>query len=298
MNNLSTEIYNKNTPVTIPIFKYFFLYLWYIIIDIVKTKKYRHSGFLDFKEPYSYSIYFDFIESYLPEGFLNINGKDPIMRHLEALMEQNDQMLIAMDLTAVNIVFTSNRSKDMLGIEPSGNSTMEMLSRVHPDDLYRFGMGRAKLLNLDKDMLIEHRGSALLSTDIRMKKPNGEYANHLFQCYLFYSPLPHKAVYYVQVNTNIDSYKMKKGCFHYYVGNDINMFRFPDQELLSMGHHLSDREFEIIKMIASGHNNAEIADSLFISLHTVNTHRRNILHKYHKTHISDVVYELMHQGLL
>lgn len=38
--------------------------------------------------------------------------------------------------------------------------------------------------------------------------------------------------------------------------------------------------------------------NLFLSLHTVNTHRRNILEKYKKTHISDVIFELMAQGLL
>ncbi len=282
----------------IPIFKYFFLYLEQIIVGIVKTKKNKFSNFSELKEPYNYSIYFDFIESYLPEGFLNINETDPIMLHLESLMEQNDQLLIAMDLTALKIVFTSKRSMDMLGIEPAHNSTMEMLNRVHPDDLYRFGMGRAKLLSIDKDMLVSHKGSALLSTNIRMKKPDGKYANHLFQCYLFYSPLPHEAVYYIQVNTNIDSYKMKKGQFHYYVGNNINMFRFPDEELLSQGHQLTIREFEIIKLIASGKNSGEIADELFISLNTVNTHRRNILEKTSKGHISDVIFDLMKQGLL
>ena len=264
----------------------------------MKTKKNKYSTFSEFKEPYNYSIFFDFIESYLPEGFLNINETDPIMLLLESLMEQNDQMLIAMDLTAIKIVFTSKRSMDMLGIEPTHNSTMEMLNRVHPDDLYRFGMGRAKLLSMDKDMLVSHKGSALLSTNIRMNKPDGKYANHLFQCYLFYSPVPHEAVYYIQVNTNIDSYKMKKDRFHYYAGKDVSLFRFPDEDLLNLGHHLTAREFEIIKMIASEHNSAEIAEKLFISLHTVNTHRRNILHKYHKAHISDVVYELMQQGLL
>jgi len=264
----------------------------------MQINKSNLSSLSNSKSPYDYSIYHDFIESYLPSGFLSINEEDPIMLHLESLMELNDQMLIVMDLTAVEILYTSKRSMEMLGIDPKSNTTMEMLSHVHPDDLFRFGLGRSKLLSLDKDMLVDHVGAALLSTDIHMKKSNGECHNHLFQCYMFYSSVPHEAVYYVQVNTSIDSYKMKKGCFHYYVGNDINNFRFPDEELLSMGHGLTSREFEIIHLIASGKNSKEIADKLFISVHTVNTHRRNILEKYQKPHISDVVFELMDQGLL
>jgi DNA-binding NarL/FixJ family response regulator len=42
---------------------------------------------------------------------------------------------------------------------------------------------------------------------------------------------------------------------------------------------LSDREIEILKLILEGHKSEYIAKQLFISLNTVNTHRRNILKK-------------------
>jgi len=42
---------------------------------------------------------------------------------------------------------------------------------------------------------------------------------------------------------------------------------------------ISDRELEIVKHIALGNTNKEIADRLFISTHTVMTHRKNIMSK-------------------
>ncbi len=42
---------------------------------------------------------------------------------------------------------------------------------------------------------------------------------------------------------------------------------------------LSSRETEIIKLIAQTLTNKEIAEKLFLSTHTVNTHRKNIMHK-------------------
>lgn len=42
---------------------------------------------------------------------------------------------------------------------------------------------------------------------------------------------------------------------------------------------LSQREKEIIALVVKGMTNKEIADSLFISIHTVITHRRNIARK-------------------
>ncbi|RYD73930.1 MAG: response regulator transcription factor [Sphingobacteriales bacterium] len=42
---------------------------------------------------------------------------------------------------------------------------------------------------------------------------------------------------------------------------------------------LSTREIEIVKLITDGNTNGEIADILFLSVRTVDTHRKNILYK-------------------
>ena len=42
---------------------------------------------------------------------------------------------------------------------------------------------------------------------------------------------------------------------------------------------LSDREIEVLQLIAEEHSNPEIAEKLFISTRTVDTHRRNLLEK-------------------
>lgn len=42
---------------------------------------------------------------------------------------------------------------------------------------------------------------------------------------------------------------------------------------------LSDREVEVLKLLVTGNSNKEIADRLFISPHTVITHRKNISQK-------------------
>ena len=45
------------------------------------------------------------------------------------------------------------------------------------------------------------------------------------------------------------------------------------------GVRLSPREIEIVQMVAEGLTNKEIADKLFLSAHTVTTHRKNIMGK-------------------
>jgi two-component system, NarL family, response regulator NreC len=42
---------------------------------------------------------------------------------------------------------------------------------------------------------------------------------------------------------------------------------------------LSKREFEVLELIAKGFRTADIAEKLFVSIHTINSHRKNILKK-------------------
>lgn len=53
--------------------------------------------------------------------------------------------------------------------------------------------------------------------------------------------------------------------------------------------NISEREVEIIKLIAEGFINKEIADQLFLSTHTVNTHRKNIMAKLGVSNATGIV---------
>jgi two-component system, NarL family, response regulator NreC len=59
---------------------------------------------------------------------------------------------------------------------------------------------------------------------------------------------------------------------------------------------LSEREVQVLRMIALGHTNAEIADRLHLSVRTVETHRAHIQQKLRLTSRADLVgYALEHK---
>ena len=250
------------------------------------------------KKPYSYSIFFDFIESYLPSGFLNIKPDDPIMQRLEEVMEENDQFFSASDLSQMMYLFTSKRSKQIIGIEPREVDPGFFMNVIHPDDLHRLVLGRAKMSAVAQEIYAAKSGNALMSFTLRVLNPEGGYNNLLGQAYFFHTTLPREAVFLIQVLTKVPTgYKINPDG-HWYVGRDVSLFEFPDEKLLLMGSNLSDREFEIVKLIESGLSSKEIADKLSLSIHTVNTHRSNILEKTQKATIADLIYEFKNLGLL
>lgn len=59
----------------------------------------------------------------------------------------------------------------------------------------------------------------------------------------------------------------------------LNLLKGLNQTQIPELIKLTPREIEVLKMIANEHSNQEIADTLFISSRTVDTHRRNLLEK-------------------
>ncbi|NQX92000.1 MAG: response regulator transcription factor [Flavobacteriales bacterium] len=61
---------------------------------------------------------------------------------------------------------------------------------------------------------------------------------------------------------------------------------------------LSEREMEVIKLISEGFTNARIAEKLFLSSHTVTTHRKNIMQKLGVNNTASIVMYAVKTGLV
>ncbi len=87
----------------------------------------------------------------------------------------------------------------------------------------------------------------------------------------------------------------------------------PDTELISNGENsgnearyikavgeipLTNRELEIIKLITGELSNREIAEKLFISVRTVETHRKNIMQKLHTKSVIALVHYAAQNGII
>jgi DNA-binding NarL/FixJ family response regulator len=69
-------------------------------------------------------------------------------------------------------------------------------------------------------------------------------------------------------------------------------------EVSCAGLNVSDREIEIIRHVAEGLSNKEIAEKLFLSTHTVNTHRKNIMNKLQVNNTAGLVLFAVRNDLL
>lgn len=65
-----------------------------------------------------------------------------------------------------------------------------------------------------------------------------------------------------------------------------------------IGHSLTEREVAVLKLLAHGRTNRQIADELVVGEETVKTHVGNILSKLHLAHRTQAVIYALKQGLV
>ena len=84
-------------------------------------------------------------------------------------------------------------------------------------------------------------------------------------------------------------------CFPYRSPRAVNEFDKTDDFLKSL--NLTKREIEIIRLIKKEYTNQQIADHLFLSIYTVETHRKNIMQKLGLNNPTSLVKFILHNNI-
>ena len=67
---------------------------------------------------------------------------------------------------------------------------------------------------------------------------------------------------------------------------------------MTIMNHITTREQEILHLIAWEHNSKEIAKELFISEHTVQSHRKNLMYKLDVKNTAGMIRKAFEIGIL
>jgi len=78
----------------------------------------------------------------------------------------------------------------------------------------------------------------------------------------------------------------------------VRQFSSSRTQKVGIGDQLTEREQEILKLVAKGLTNAEMGDMLFISPRTVDTHRRNLMQKLDLHNVMELTQYAREHGFL
>jgi DNA-binding CsgD family transcriptional regulator len=245
-----------------------------------------------------YGIFKKFIERYIGQDFFNINRQDPFILEMESILSERKQFIYIADLIHMRVPFTSLGSINLIGIEAEKVEPGNIYQSTYPTDLGRMNIARQRVFKFSTDFFVQKKGDKYISIPFLSTDKYGKPLEILYQGYIFYSNVKRETVYALFILTDLSDFSIPKEIHHHYIGDDPAVFRYPDNELFKLGYTFSKREFEILTLLAKGMDSDKIAEKLFLSLNTVNTHRRNLLKKTNFSTTNELVFHLMEHGIL
>lgn len=244
-----------------------------------------------------YKIFLDFVDAYLPAGFDGIGESDPLMVQVSELLDKNNQFMYLADMLKLQVLYVSPNVKNLMGIHAEQFDPGILFRWTHPEDIARHSISRARMIQLCNDTYINDEGvCCIMSTNMRYRHSDGHYFNCLVQGYVFCAKSPIHTTYALFLNTDIDWFGPIRHGFNHYIGRDMSLFRYPDREVILKGSIFTDREYEILTLLRNGLDSQRIGEKLFISPHTVDTHRRNILKKTGHHSTAELIIDLQERG--
>lgn len=217
-----------------------------------------------------------------------------IIDQIAALFAVGSFYYFVVNFENITMDFVHEGVRNLLGIEPEDFSMENCFERMHPEDLASMNEKEAVVFDfffnqISSEDLFSYKTVYVM----RLKHTDGTYRTFLHQASVFsvsnegkieQSLCVHTDITHlnIPINHNISFISSKKQSYHYAKNSGgysiidencagLNKIRFKDI--------FSKREKEIIEILAQGKNFNEIAKQLYISPHTINTHKKNILSK-------------------
>ena len=239
------------------------------------------------------NIYSEIFRSY---GHSSLEEHINKIIELDAFLPYNSTYFCLTNTQNLSFEYISKNMFSCLGLNASElkNKGMRYFwSRMHPDDVEPWLTALNSLMNFTiNEISVEDRKQMSYTWNYRLKHANGDYVNIIQNTTPLEFDIDNKPIiglaHYTVLNHQIKIDVCASGKFlnekNEYETKYFNNF---SQKLLTDG--VSNRERDIIRLLLLNFSSKEIADKLFLSPHTVDTHRRNIIKKLNLSSTDELV---------
>ena len=207
------------------------------------------------------------------------------------------------DLRTQQFTFISSNTKEIFGYDAAlfTDHGQHFLNQIrHPADLASTWKLLKKIWSFIIAVPPTSRAQFKFNLDYRVVKPTGEEVRILEQIAVLQQDSKGNITHILGICNEITSWK--KSCQQIAsvissLDHTVVFFTSDEHE-----HHpaltvLSKRELEIVRLLAQGYSSKCIADKLFISFHTVNTHRQHMIEKTKTRNTGELIQFASSRGL-
>ncbi|MCE1200115.1 MAG: response regulator transcription factor [Marinilabiliales bacterium] len=235
-------------------------------------------------------------------GLLDYSIVTQHIAFLESIKRVHGSAISIFDLSRLHHLYLSSTYQDLLGwdLEQAvlpGNDYID--GRMHPEDMEDLQRVGNQFFGLITKFKREERGSLphfKLVMDYRTLGKEGKFVRVIEQHkVLEMDPIGNIWLSMSILDLSPDQ-DLTSLCRYHLVNTQTgDLHRFPRMDTAAL---LSLREQEILQLLAGGLISKQIADKLYISVNTVNTHRQRILEKLSVGNTTEAVQKASRLGLI
>jgi len=198
-------------------------------------------------------------------------------------------------------LFREKLEFDMVGIAHDGEDLRILLDKVVADTLFLdLKLPATNIYRLIKDLIVTHTELKIIAfTSYTMPKLVQDIMEFGVHAYLSKTTSlseimgtvdrVHKGEHFISQSVYQKDKKAR---------TDENEFSIEQTEDFVRFSELTEREMDIVILLSKGYTNKEMADKLFLSKYTIETHRKNLMKKLKLKTSGQLIYFASHQGLI
>ena len=210
-----------------------------------------------------------------------------------------DSYYFILNHQSLSTEFVSKEIEDVLGYHPHEFNIPFMNEKIHPDDRSWFLAFGNSIVDFFSKLPVEKMMKYKVRYDIRFRKLNGDYARILYQGILLEHDQNGRFLRTLSAHTDISYLKQEgvpvlsfigmngESSYHNVALNNI---------YVESRDELTSREKQVLKLLIEGKLSKEISHILKISKQTVDTHRKNMLHKNNLINTSELIGKAIRYG--
>ncbi|WP_312788953.1 LuxR C-terminal-related transcriptional regulator [Sphingobacterium sp.] len=205
------------------------------------------------------------------------------------------------NIAAVKMEFVSGSVTDVLSVLPEDFTVEYIFENIHPEDKGRFAAHEKKVTEFFNSLPPEKVLKYKVSYDYRLRCADGSYKWILMQTVTLQSDEYGSVIRVLGVQTDINHLKTDdtpSGLSFLGLEGEESFYNIPIESpvLLAAKELFSRREKEVLRLVLSGKSTAAIAELLSVSVHTINSHRKNILAKSRCTSLAELGSKSVREG--
>jgi DNA-binding CsgD family transcriptional regulator len=204
---------------------------------------------------------------------------------IDSVSAQNNAVVFLSNIYTDRCLYMSDRLNVLSGLDPSlftaGNFLEYSMSRIHPNHLAAMLQLNQRCFAYCRQNNIQDPRSVTFCLNYLYRNGNDEYMQVLQRAAVLEvdnNKQPSLVLNFINYVGHIKKHDSAGAVI--LTANNVNLFSYNlDKKCVEPSKTISNQEKKIINLLAQGLDSKSIAKLLFISPHTVDTHRRNLIKK-------------------